>query len=570
MSASGAGTAASGGKGGSYGGPQMQTMPALGGGTAGPINGPSTMPVTSGGTPGMTGGGKGGSQAGGGKGGIQKPQTFPGLQADPYRPDESGGVSTMPVTDAPAAPNGFEQGLNSMNQGMDWFGNQLGYQAPQLGGDYNVGGIDGKSYLSQMGSAGGGGYTASMMTAPGRELYDYDPAQAQAQSYQAAQLSDKNINDYMNPYTQNVIDTTMSDLNKARQQALNSTGAAATAGGAFGGDRHAIMEAQNNADYMDQVARSSAQLRNQGYQNAQSAAMGDVNAMNQSYQSNAGMAQQSNLANQAANNARSQFVGSTANQNAMQTGLSNQSASNQAKSLGAQLSAQASIANANNKNSLLGQMMGLDQANQQFNAGMQFNKDQFNAGQDQQSWQNQFNAANNLYGMGNDRWNMTNNMNQQLAGVGNQIDGINNGILNDQFQQFMNQSNAPWQNYQSMLGALSGVAGGGGQTQSYSPGKMDFLGMGTQLGAAALMGSDMRLKENIQKVATVNGINLYSWDWNEDGLSNFPGQKPFGVMAQEIAETRPEAVVENEDGWLMVDYGKLPEVCPAVMGAQYV
>lgn len=217
---------------------------------------------------------------------------------------------------------------------------------------------------------------------------------------------------------------------------------------------------------------------------------------------------------------------------------------------------------------MLSQLMGYDNSNQQFNAGMQFNKDQFNAGQDQQSWQNQFNTANNLYGMGNDRWNMTNDMNQQLAGVGNQIDGINNGILQDQYNQFMQQAGAPWQNFQSMAGLL-GSMGTGGQTQSYSPGKMDYLGMGTQLAGAALM-SDMRLKENIQKVATVNGINLYSWDWNEDGRSVAGKQGTFGALAQEIAETRPEAVVENADGWLMVDYGKLPEVCSAVMGAQYV
>jgi hypothetical protein len=453
-----------------------------------------------------------------------------------------------------------------MNQGMDWFGSQLNYQGPKLDGDYGVGQIDGKSYLSQMGTAGGGGYTASMMTAPGRDLYDYDPAQAQAQSYQAAQLSDKNINDYMNPYTQNVIDTTMSDLNKARQQALNSTGAAATAGGAFGGDRHAIMEAQNNADYMDQVARSSAQLRNQGYQNAQNAAMGDVNAMNQSYQSNAGMAQQSNLANQAANNARSQFVGSTANQNAMQTGLANQSASNQAKSLGAQLSAQASQANAASKNAMLGQLMGYENANNQFNSSMGFAKDQFNASQAQQQFQNQANAANQYYSMGNDRWDMTNNMNNQMGQVGSQIDGINNQLLNQAYEMWNKQQGAPFERYQSMLGALSGVAGGGGQTQSYNPGKMDSLGAAASIGSL-FFASDARLKENIEKVATVNGIDLYRWDWNEEGKA-FAGDAPtVGVIAQEIAESRPDAVVEHESGYLMVDYGRLPEISRAVMVA---
>lgn len=555
----GAGTAASGGKGGSYGGPKMPTSYPM----------PSTFPAPGGGnTPNYgVGGGKGG-QTPGGKGGAKapgldagQPQTLPFLP-DAALPDESGGVQTMPA--APAGPNGFEQGLNAMNQGMDWFQNAMGMETPQLGGDYGVGQIDGKNYMGQMAQAGGGGYTASMMNAPGRELYDYDPSQAQGQSYNAAQLSDKDLNDYMNPYTQNVIDTTMSDLDKARQQALNSTGAAATAGGAFGGDRHAIMEAQNNADYMNQVASSSAQLRNQGYQNAQRAAMGDVNALNQSYQSNAGMAQQANLANQAANNARSQFVGGTANSNAMQTAAANQSASNAAKALGAQLSAQASQSNAASHNAMLGQLMGYENANNQFNAGMDFSKDQFNAAQAQQQYQNQANAANQYYNMGNDRWDMTNNMNNQMGQVGSQIDGINQGLL-QQAQGIWNQAQgSPFERYQTMLGSLGSLSGGG--TSSYNPGKMDYLGAGTGI-AGLFMGSDIRLKENIEKVATVNGINLYSWDWNEEGETYFPGQKAFGVIAQEIAETRPDAVVEHESGYLMVNYGRLPEVSRAVMVA---
>jgi len=455
---------ASGGKGGSMGGFQTPTTyPSMG---QFPVAG-GTMPPA---------GGKGGG----------KPQTMPAPLPDASLPDESGGVSTMPVDPVnPQGPNAFEQGLDAMNQGMDWFGNQLNYQGPKLDGDYGVGQIDGKSYLSQMGTAGGGGYTASMMTAPGRDLYDYDPAQAQAQSYQAAQLSDKNINDYMNPYTQNVIDTTMSDLNKARQQALNSTGAAATAGGAFGGDRHAIMEAQNNADYMDQVARSSAQLRNQGYQNAQNAAMGDVNAMNQSYQSNAGMAQQSNLANQAANNARSQFVGSTANQNAMQTGLANQSASNQAKALGAQLSAQASQANAASKNAMLGQLMGYENANNQFNSSMDFSKDQFNAGQAQQDWMNQFNAANNYYGMGNDRWGMAQDATDALAGVGGKIDATNNQLLSQIAGMFGQQTGAPQDSMDELLAAMGGLSGSSTTTTSKDPGLMGWLGAGAGLAGAA-------------------------------------------------------------------------------------
>jgi hypothetical protein len=429
-------------------------------------------------------------------------------------------------------PNAFETGLNAQNNAMDWMANATNYQAPQLGGNYTAG--------------GGGGYTAAMAQAPGQDLYSYDPATMQGQSYQAAQLSDQDINQYMNPYTQNVIDSTMGDLDMARQNALNNTGVAASRGGAFGGDRHGIMEAQNNNDYMQNVARSSAQLRNQGFQNAQRAAMGDVSAQNQALSSNAAMAQQAGLSNQAAQNARDQFVGQTANQNAMQTALANQSASNAAGAFNAQLA----------------------QANNQFNAGQNMRQDQFNANQMNQAFNNQMSAAQGLYGMGQDRWNMGQNALNQMSDVGGQIDDLNQNLINQQIQMFMNQQGAPQAQFQNMLGPLSALSGGG--TQSYNPGKMDYLGAGAGLAATAgglgwTPFSDIRLKDKVKKVATINKINLYTWEWNETGKKVAGDQRPFGVLAQEVQKTRPDAIVENADGWLMVDYAKLPEVAKTVM-----
>jgi hypothetical protein len=422
-----------------------------------------------------SGGGKGGS-GGGQTPQVSGPQTLPAPNLTP--PD-----ATMATQEA----NAFDQGVAAMDGSMDWMQNAMGYQAPSLGGNYNVAGLDGQSYMNGLSSGRAAQAQAAMMSAPSRDLYDYDAAQAQGQSYNAAQLADKNISDYMNPYTQNVIDTTMGDLDKARKMALNSTGAAATAGGAFGGDRHGIMEAQNNADFMDQVARSSAQLRNQGYQNAQNAAMGDVNALNQSYASNAGMAQQAGLANQAAENARSQFVGGTASQNALQTSMSNQQAQNQMAALNAQLSTQASLANAASRNSMLGQLMGYDNANQQFNAGMDFSRDQFNAGQDQQQFANQMSAAQNMYGMGNDRFQMGQEATQNLANVGNQVDQINQGMINQIQQMFMNQQNAPQGQYQQMLAAMSGMPNFGG-TQTYNPGFFDYASLAAGMGGSAMGG----------------------------------------------------------------------------------
>lgn len=459
LQANGVGTAASGGKGGTMGGfDQAQKI---------------------GGQGGMMSGGKGGD----GFSGMAPPviNTLDGPQIAPMGPPGAN-AATSAATDAnPMGPNAFETGLNAMNSGMDWFGNAMGYTSPRLNGDYGVLGINGADYLGQMGQASGGGYKAAMMSAPDKSLYDYNPAMSQGQSYQAAQLADKDINAYMNPYTQNVIDTTLADLGRARDDAMNATGVAATRGGAFGGDRHAIMESQNNADYMRQAASTSAQLRNQGYQNAQQAAMGDVGAINAQRGMNAQMAQQSNLANQAANNSRSQFVGGLASQNAMQQGLANQKAQNDAAALGAQLGSQASIANARDRNAMLSSLMGYENDNQQFNASMNMNRDQFNAGQAQRDFANQMAAAQGMYDMGGDRWQMGQDALSSMNDVGQRIDSTNQTLLDQYRSEFDRLTGAPQDQYQQMLGALSALSGGGTTTSQYNPGMFDYLKAGTSL-----------------------------------------------------------------------------------------
>lgn len=62
--------------------------------------------------------------------------------------------------------------------------------------------------------------------------------------------------------------------------------------------------------------------------------------------------------------------------------------------------------------------------------------------------------------------------------------------------------------------------------------------------------SDIRLKENINHVDTLpNGIKLYTWDWKEER-----NEPTFGVLAQEVQQVIPEAVIKHPDGYLMVNY----------------
>jgi hypothetical protein len=76
----------------------------------------------------------------------------------------------------------------------------------------------------------------------------------------------------MDPFTEDVIATTQADI--ARQGAMqqNQLGAGAVGAGAFGGSRQAVAQSEIARNVMDQQARTGAQLRSQGFQQAQNLA----------------------------------------------------------------------------------------------------------------------------------------------------------------------------------------------------------------------------------------------------------------------------------------------------------
>lgn len=71
-----------------------------------------------------------------------------------------------------------------------------------------------------------------------------------------------------------------------------------------------------------------------------------------------------------------------------------------------------------------------------------------------------------------------------------------------------------------------------------------------KLGSAAVMASDRRLKSNIVRIGEHPlGIGIYEYD--------IFGHRDVGVMADEVMEVMPEAVVTMPDGYMAVDYGRL-------------
>lgn len=85
--------------------------------------------------------------------------------------------------------------------------------------------------------------------------------------------------------------------------------------------------------------------------------------------------------------------------------------------------------------------------------------------------------------------------------------------------------------------------------------KANMQAVGKALEAAGTVGavalSDIRVKENIEKLDTVDGINIYKFDYINGAKDQ------VGVIAQEMQEKCPECVVNGEI--LKVDYSKLPE-----------
>lgn len=148
---------------------------------------------------------------------------------------------------------------------------------------------------------------------------------------------------YENPYTNQVVDTTLNDydVNAGRTQAAQAAQAAQNR--AFGGSRYGVREAQTEGELARGRAAAEANLRDQGFQQATASMQADA-------------------------------------ERAHQTAMMN-----------AQMQMQAASQNAGAKNSMNQFYAGLGQNNNQFNAGNMNNTNQFNAAQT--NAMNQFNTG---------------------------------------------------------------------------------------------------------------------------------------------------------------------------------
>ena len=114
----------------------------------------------------------------------------------------------------------------------------------------------------------------------------YNASVYQPMMVQPTTVAGTSLNPYMNPYQNQVIDTTMSGLADQQAQTMNTLDAQASAAGAFGGSRHGVAMGTTNQAYADTQAATLAGLNSANYNNAQQMAMYDTGQQNQAMYAN--------------------------------------------------------------------------------------------------------------------------------------------------------------------------------------------------------------------------------------------------------------------------------------------
>ncbi|MBJ9134435.1 MULTISPECIES: tail fiber domain-containing protein [Citrobacter] len=187
----------------------------------------------------------------------------------------------------------------------------------------------------------------------------------------------------------------------------------------------------------------------------------------------------------------------------------------------------------------------------------------------------QNNVANQMAGIGG-MGNTANSLFQQGANYGNaamgglggylqganinqMITGANQADLIGQRDYLANLIN---QSYLPTIGAIGGMGGQSTGTQK-TPGSSGLGQMGQMVGIGQGIGgmmnqfSDKRLKHNIKLVCNKNGINYYTWEWKDSAPEEAKLQNTYGVIAQEVMLTHPDAVhIDPVTGYYKVNYLK--------------
>ncbi len=105
----------------------------------------------------------------------------------------------------------------------------------------------------------------------------------------APSLLGADIEAYRSPFEQGVVDVALGDIQRQSDIAQQRAQEQAIRAGAFGGSRGAILESEATRPFAEQAARTAAQLRQAGFEQAQRAAESDIERKMRQQQFRAGL-----------------------------------------------------------------------------------------------------------------------------------------------------------------------------------------------------------------------------------------------------------------------------------------
>lgn len=132
------------------------------------------------------------------------------------------------------------------------------------------------------------------------------PADVTAQNITARRGAEF-MDDYRNPYEDQVVQSALSDLERQFGRTQNASNMQQAAAGAFGGGRHALRESAVADDYLRTVGATSGGLRAQGFNTAAGLGMQDAGRTLQADASNADRALQAATFNNSQQQSRNMF-----------------------------------------------------------------------------------------------------------------------------------------------------------------------------------------------------------------------------------------------------------------------
>ena len=436
-----------------------------------------------------------------------------------------------------------------------------------------------------------------------------------------AQFDPSAISRFQDPFTQQVIDAQQAEIARLGEQQKIAARDQAVRAGAFGGSRGAIARAEIDRNILQQQAKTGAELRSQGFQQAQQAAqqafeqaqarrqqaaqltgsLGQAGAQTgisaAQQAANLGLSAEQLAQRGALESGQLGLSGLTSQadiaQRAAQMGISAQElAGRLAQQRGALgLQAQQGIGGLAGQRADIARGIGSQfQSAQQLGSGIfgdQMARMQSAAAGLDRSTRGAFGdalsafqarqqgaraAAQGIAGLGQQGFDMLTGQIGTLGGLGATGRAIQQRGLDAQYQAATQMADEPFmrlqrgvpvlgQGAQFMPGYTTGFGSGQQQVGTYQQPNTASRIMGALSFGSNFLPSDIRLKENVMKVGDVQpGVGWYTWTWNDTAKAMGVDAPTEGVMAQELIKVDPSAVHKAEDGYYRVDYSKVGRV----------